>query len=121
MHIKVDEDLPTAIARRLREEGYECSTVVEQGLGGTKDPQLWQKVQEHGQFLLTADKGFGDLRTHPPGHHHGVLPLRPSQDGIAPLIELMDEILAIPGHLDALDGTVAVASPRGLRVRRGDR
>ena len=90
MHIKVDEDLPFAVAPRLRELGYECSTVVGQGSAGTKDPQLWEIVQQHGQFLMTADKGFGDLRSYPPGQHHGVLLLRPSEDGIRPLLDLLE-------------------------------
>jgi type II secretory pathway component PulL len=33
---------------------------------------LWQAVQTDQQFLLTADKGFGDIRVHPPGSHASV-------------------------------------------------
>ena len=69
MHIKVDEDLPQAIAETLRRHGYSCSTVSEQGMGGFKDPALWETVQAHHQFLITADKGFGDVRRYPPGTH----------------------------------------------------
>jgi hypothetical protein len=72
MHLKVDEDLPTMATQRLREEGYEASSVLDQGMGGWKDPNLWQAVQEQGQFLVTADKGFGDIRRFPPGTHGGV-------------------------------------------------
>ena len=36
MHIKVDEDLPAAVAVQLRTSGYFASTVVEQGMGGGK-------------------------------------------------------------------------------------
>ena len=55
MHIKVDEDIPPIAATWLREKGYEASTVVEQGMRGWKDAALWQVVQAHQQFLLTAD------------------------------------------------------------------
>ncbi len=82
MHIKVDEDLPQAIAETLRRHGYSCSTVSEQGMGGFKDPALWEAVQAHHQFLITADKGFGDVRQYPPGTHGGILLLRPSEDGM---------------------------------------
>jgi predicted nuclease of predicted toxin-antitoxin system len=56
MHIKVDEDLPRAIAEVLRQEGYSCSTVLEQEMGGWADADLWKAVQDHKQFLITADK-----------------------------------------------------------------
>jgi predicted nuclease of predicted toxin-antitoxin system len=117
MHIKVDEDVPPIAAAWLREKGYEASTVVEQGMGGWKDAALWEAVQADKQFLLTADKGFGDIRAHPPGSHNGVLLLRPDVDGIRPILDLLKMVLE---EIDIfqLIGTISVASPRGLRVRR---
>jgi predicted nuclease of predicted toxin-antitoxin system len=118
MHIKVDEDLPRAVSVLLREAGYECSTVSEQGMGGFKDPNLWERVQQHRQFLVTADKGFGDIRKYPPGSHGGILLLRPSEDGVHPLIELVNQVLKTVSDLRTLSGLLAVASPQGLRIRR---
>ena len=45
MRIKVDEDLPRAAVRLLRDRGHEAWSVVERGMGGSKDPVLWQAVQ----------------------------------------------------------------------------
>ena len=86
-------------------------------MGGWKDPAIWQIIQAEGKFLITADKGFADIRIHPPGTHAGVLLLRPDIDGIPPLLILLDKILATY-RLDALQGTITVATPRGIRVRR---
>lgn len=61
MKIKVDEDLPKRVAALLREQGHQADTVVEQGLSGWKDAELWHKIQAEGRFLVTADKGFADL------------------------------------------------------------
>lgn len=118
MHIKVDEDLPQAVATVLRQRGYSCSTVLEQGMAGWKDPALWEAVQAHQQFLVTADKGFGDVRQYPPGTHGGVLLLRPSDDGIRPVLDLMELVLANIPNLERLAGFLAVASPQGLRIKR---
>lgn len=118
MHIKVDEDLPQAVAQKLRAAGYEASTVLEQAMAGWKDPDLWRIVQAHQQFLVTADKGFGDIRAYPPGSHGGILVLRPTEDGISPLIELVEQVLADVPDLSSLEGLLAIASPQGLRVRR---
>jgi predicted nuclease of predicted toxin-antitoxin system len=117
MHIKVDEDLPPMAAEWLREQGYEASTVVEQVMGGWKDAPLWAAVQAKGQFLLTADKGFADIRLYPPGSHGGILLLRPDEDGIRPVLDLLKAVL-VEVDLMELEGVVAVATPQGLRVRR---
>ena len=57
MRIKMDEDLPKAAIQMLRGQGHEALGVIEQGMGGTKDPDLWRAVQAEHRFLVTADKG----------------------------------------------------------------
>jgi predicted nuclease of predicted toxin-antitoxin system len=118
MHIKVDEDVPPIAATWLQERGYEASTVVSQDMGGWSDEALWQIIQSHKQFLLTADEGFGDIRSYPPGSHAGVLLLRPDEDGIRHILDLL-ELVLVQFDLSQLAGTIAVATRRGLRVRRG--
>jgi predicted nuclease of predicted toxin-antitoxin system len=66
MHIKVDEDIPPIAAVWLREKGYLASTVTDQEMAGWKDAALWQAVQAEQQLLITADKGFGDIRAYFP-------------------------------------------------------
>jgi predicted nuclease of predicted toxin-antitoxin system len=117
MHVKVDEDLPRAIVEMLRGCGHDAASVIEQGMGGTKDPQLWQAVRAEQRFLVTADKGFGDIRSYPPGTHAGILLLRPAQGGIRPVQELLERLLA-RYDLESLAGAVAVVTPRGIRIRR---
>lgn len=117
MRIKVDKDLPNAATHELRQQGYDAASVVEQGLGGVKDPALWQVVQAEGRFLVTADKGFGDIRFYPPGSHVGVLLLRPDQDGVGPVMELLKRVVK-HYELQNLAGTITVATPRGIRIRR---
>lgn len=117
MRVKVDEDLPGAAVQMLRDRGYEAVSVVEQGMGGWKDPALWQAVQSEQRFLVTADKGFADIRFYPPGTHAGVLLLRPDEDGIRPVIELLERVLT-SYELETLARTVTVATPRGIRIRR---
>lgn len=86
-------------------------------MSGWKDPELWRAVQEEARFLITADKGFADVRNYPPGTHAGVMLLRPDQDGIRPVLKLLEAVLA-QYDLNSLDGTITVVTPRGIRVRR---
>jgi hypothetical protein len=43
--------------------------------------------------------------------------LRPDQDGIRPVIDLLERLLSAY-DLEALSGTVTVVTPRGIRTRR---
>lgn len=117
MHIKVDEDLPKAVTSMLQNRGHEAISVLEQGMSGCKDSELWQAVLAEQRFLITADKGFADIRLYAPGKHAGVLLLRPAQDGIRPMIDLLERVLA-SYELETLAKTVTVATPRGIRIRR---
>ncbi len=118
LKVMVDEDLPRQAVQLLREHGYDAASVIEQGMGGWKDPQLWIAIQKDERFLVTADKGFGDIRVYPPGEHFGVLLLRPDEDGIRPVLELLQQVLE-SYKLEYLVGATTVATPRGIRLRRG--
>jgi hypothetical protein len=117
MRIKTDEDLPHACVQRLRDQQHDAVSVVEQAMGGWKDPALWRAVQRENRFPITDARGFADVRAHPPGTHVGVLLLRPDQDGIRPMLSLLDQVL-VAYDIETLAGTVAVATARSIRIRR---
>jgi predicted nuclease of predicted toxin-antitoxin system len=117
MRIKVDEDLPPRVVEALQDAGHEAIGVVDQGMGGWKDAPLWAAVQAEQRFFVTADKGFADIRFYTPGTHFGVLLLRPDQDGIRPLVVLLEHVLA-NYDLEGLVGAIVVSTPRGTRIRR---
>ena len=116
MHVKVDEDLPVAVAEALAAAGHDTARVVDQGMGGWLDPPLWAAVHSEGRFFVTADKGLGDIRGYPPGTHAGILVLRPDEDGIRPQVDLLAKVLSTC-RLEDLAGAITVANPRGIRVR----
>ena len=117
MRVKVDEDLPRAAVDLLVSRGYDAVGVVDQGMGGWTDETLWGVVQKEERYFVTADKGFGDIRTHVPGTHMGILLLRPDDDGIRPLVGLLTRVLD-QHKLDDLASSITVATPRTVRVRR---
>jgi predicted nuclease of predicted toxin-antitoxin system len=117
MRVKVDEDLPKAVMTIVVNYGHDAISVPAQGMGGWKDPALWWAIQTEERFLITADKGFADIRIYPPGTHAGILLLRPDQSGVKPLVELLQRVL-MACNLESLAGSVAVATPQGIRVRR---
>jgi hypothetical protein len=117
LKIKIDEDLHKSTAEAVRRLVPDNLTVFEEGLSGTLDPPLWKIVQKEQRFLITGDKAFANIKKYPPGTHAGVLLLRPDEDGIPQMMDLIQEVLKL-GILENIGGCVAVATPRRMRVRR---
>jgi len=115
--LKVDEDLPPAIADLLTARGYDAVTVGVQGWQGMPDDELWGRIQAEGRWLVTADKEFADLRRYPPGSHAGIILLRSREESRRSYVEIA--AIAIDRvTLDQVPGSVIVATPRRVRVRR---
>ncbi|MGO9972596.1 MAG: DUF5615 family PIN-like protein [Solirubrobacteraceae bacterium] len=117
MKVKLDENIPRRAGEVLTRTGHEIDTVVEEGLTGSPDSDVVRAATAAGCLLITLDRGIGDVRTYPPGAHAGILVLRPADQSAASVTALIEQLLA-GEDLDALAGTVAVAQPGLLRVRR---
>jgi predicted nuclease of predicted toxin-antitoxin system len=114
---KIDEDVPRQIADLLNARGHDAATVVGQGWQGMPDEILWPRVQQESRWLITADKGFADLRQYPPGTHAGVILLRSQEESRRAYLELAT--MAIERlKLDEIAGAIVVVTYRGVRMRR---
>ena len=118
--IKIDEDLPRVIAQMLRSRGHDAASVREQGLQGTPDAALWGEIQAEGRCLVTADKGFADLRRYAPGSHAGIVLLR-SRDQSRHSFLALAVLAADRLNRGSMIGTIAVVTEHGIRVRRPEK
>jgi len=114
--IKLDENIPHRVADAFTRAGHQVDTVLDEGLGGAEDPDVLAAAGTTGRLLVTLDRGLGDVRAYPPGSHAGVLVLRPADQSAASVETLVHQLLT--GDLEALEGTIAVAQPGLLRIRR---
>lgn len=114
--MKIDEDLPSEIGQLFMQHGYDALSVSAQGWSGISDPALWPRIQDEGRVLVTADKGFADLRRYPPGSHAGVILLRAREESRRAYLSLaaiaLDRVA-----LEELSGAIVVVTDRGVRVR----
>ncbi len=58
MKVLLDENLPLALVRRLREDGHESERVIELGVRGMADRELVWRFMTHDTLLLTQDEEF---------------------------------------------------------------
>lgn len=84
VNVLLDEDIKkpeqtVALINGLR-PNWHVQHAARVGLEGLKDPVIFAQAQNRSALLITADKDFSDIRKYPPGSHHGILLLRPSQD-----------------------------------------
>ena len=115
--LKVDENLPADVRNLLKSRGYDAVTVLDQGMGGASDNELWATVQREGRLLVTCDKGFANVREFRPVKSAGVVLLRPRRSGRTPVVQLIQRLLD-EHELDDLAGKLVVVSPSGIRVHQ---
>ncbi len=70
---KVDENLPEAAAKILRDAGFDAETVLNKGLGGALDTTLAAVCKEEVRALITLDLDFSNIRTYPPKEYPGII------------------------------------------------
>jgi len=57
----VDMGLSAAVARWLREQGYDAVHLSEEGLVKMPDREVFAKAEREGRVLVTCDLDFGEI------------------------------------------------------------
>ena len=117
MRIKLDENLPAAVAHELRDLGHDVETVPEEKLTGSEDQVIWRVAQEEQHFLITQDLDFSDARHFRPGSHHGLLLVRPREPGRLALARFVTALFSTH-DVERWARRLVVATERKLRILR---
>ena len=120
MKIKLDENLPTALARRLGDLGHDVETVHDEARVGQDDDRIWQAAQIEERFFITQDLDFSDIRKFVPGSHWGLLLVRFHKPGRRALTEILGSIFATQ-DIESWRGCFVVATEHKIRVIRQSR
>lgn len=115
MRIKLDENMPAALAARLRERGHEADTAVDEGLTGWDDRSLFAASQRERRFFITQDLDFSDIRSFAPGTHCGIMLLRLGNAGRLALTERALKVFDTTSDT-RLTGAFVVVTPRRVRL-----
>lgn len=119
MKIKLDENLPADAREAAESLGHDVDTVEDEGIAGADDPSVLRAATGSERFLITLDRGFGDIRRYPPGSHAGIAILRlDSQDAISATDAVRS--LLRNDRLGDLSGCVVVVRGHLVRIRRPD-
>ena len=116
MKFKLDENLPGEGVLVLRAAGNDAVTVLDQGLGGRPDPEIFAVVQAEGRALITLDVGFSNIRTYTPRMSTGIIVLRLGRQSkpvvLAAIAEVAEAAVAEP-----VTGKLWIVEDGRLRIR----
>lgn len=116
IRFKLDENLPRGSQTLLRAAGHDAHTVVEEQLGGSTDPRVFQAAQTEQRVLVTLDLDFADIRTYPPANHQGIWVLRPRTQSIEDTLELLRRALKAI-DVEPTQGRLWIVEPERVRIR----
>jgi len=113
----VDENLSPLVADALRAWGFEVFEIRQLGLRGADDTIVFDIAQNLGAALVTADKGFGDVRRFATGMHYGIIIVRVVGSPERQINALRRAILTDLKGQD-IKGVLVVVTERKTRIRR---
>jgi predicted nuclease of predicted toxin-antitoxin system len=116
MLFKVDENLPEAVADRLRASGHDALSVPEQGLAGAGDERLKAVIQGERRAFLTLDLGFADIRRHPPEEFSGLIVFRLACQDREHVLAVVESLMPFLLH-NPLERRLWIVRNGELRIR----
>ncbi|MHB8836210.1 MAG: DUF5615 family PIN-like protein [Candidatus Methylomirabilia bacterium] len=118
MRLLVDEDLPRSLALLLRSAGHEVLDVRDIGLRGHPDQDVFREAQQREAVLVSGDRGFANILSHPPGSHAGILIAHFPNE--VPTGILNQQILGAVESLGEgeIVGNLVMVEPGRIRIRR---
>ncbi|MEK7560775.1 MAG: DUF5615 family PIN-like protein [Patescibacteria group bacterium] len=118
MKFVIDEDLPRSISAMLHDLGHEPLDIRDYGLRGMPDERIFEFAQEQKAVLMTADLGFANILSFPPGTHCGIIVLRfPNEIPTSEMVAIAARFLKkIPS--DSFSGNLVIITPARARLRR---
>lgn len=94
--------------------------MLEVGLQGRPDPEIFQWAQANRCIIVTFDRYFTDRRNLGTGLHCGIIHLRIRPTTIEQTRSALDRLIAQTDEAD-LDGAVVIVGRRNIRlIRPGD-
>lgn len=115
MRFLVDECTGPAMARWLRQRGYEVFSVYEQARG-ISDDEIIAKVNSEQWVLITNDKDFGEKIFRDQGAHEGVILLRLEDERAGNKIASLRQLLE--NHSDKVENNFVVVTETQVLIAK---
>ena len=113
--LKLDENLAERHRIRLERVNHDVTTVVQQGLGGVRDDDLFKLCKNEQRSVVTLDMDFSNVLTFPPEGTAGIIVLR-GRDGLLSTMDQLIESLIQALETNDPTGALWIVEPSRLRI-----
>jgi predicted nuclease of predicted toxin-antitoxin system len=119
LHFFLDQNIPREIAVWLRAErpDWKVSHVMEAGLMGKPDADIFRWAQSNGAVIITYDEDFADARLFPLGSHHGIIRLKVWPTTVEATKEALSRVFS-QAPVSDLEGSLLIVDLARIRLRR---
>lgn len=117
MKFKIDENLPSEVARLLTSAGHDAETVFDEGLVGAADQNIIEVCNTEGRAIVTLDLDFSNVRAYPPKDHVGLIVLRLRQQDKPHVLNVVGQILDML-ESEQLIGRLWIVEEGRVRIRK---
>lgn len=120
MKFKLDENLSRSALEILIQAGHDADNVLQEGLSGTDDENLFRICQLEGRALITLDHDFGQTLRFPPKASFGIAVLElPRRLNPQSVIVRLQELLVLLDRR-AIHGELWIVEPGRVRIHNPD-
>ena len=95
LKLYLDQMIPSEVARKLKDQGYDVLRVSETGQGRADDGQILEKAISENRILITLDEHFGDWVVLPLSRHPGVIRLKAAPTTSTKILNLLFPFLRL--------------------------
>ncbi len=113
MRFLVDECIGPSVARWLRENGHDVTSVFDE-FKGADDEWIIKKAYSERRIIITNDKDFGEMIFRRKMPHKGVILLRGGCVGPSQKIAMLKSALSLPE--DRIYGSFVVVTETAIRI-----
>jgi predicted nuclease of predicted toxin-antitoxin system len=117
--VKLDENLPAELKEPFLKAGHSVETVVEQGLGGKSDDEIFSVCRKENLTLVTLDMDFSDIRKYQPQTHDGIIVLRFASQDREHVVENVERFIPKLEE-EPLIGKLWIVEESRVRIRGDD-
>lgn len=116
MKIKLDENISPLSVNVFRANGFEATSVKDEGLTGCSDDHLISVCTDEDKILVTLDLDFSDMRRYHPSLFSGIIIIRTDKQSRDYINRILERIIPLLKTED-IRGKLVIVEENGIRIR----
>jgi hypothetical protein len=118
VRFKLDENIGSGTVGLFRRADHDVLTVLEQGMGGASDRNLFEMCRRERRCLVTLDLDFSDVTRFPPDAGNGIAIFRPPHPLTRSVLDGMVRRFLAEVQTNKLEGELWIIEVGRIRIHQ---